>query len=174
MKTLVIGGIKSGKSRLAESIATAAGKQIVVIATATADDEEMQHRIAKHRESRPVHWQVVEEPLELGRVLRQNCTSDNIVIIDCLTLWLTNLLIRDKEDQLRDEISILHSALNSAAGEVVMVSNETSMGIIPMGELSRKFCDEAGLLHQQISACCDNVVLTVAGLPLVIKGKLNL
>lgn len=173
MKTLIIGGIKSGKSRLAESLATASGKQVVLIATATADDDEMRHRIAKHRESRPVAWQVVEEPIALAGAVKKHSTLENIVIIDCLTLWLTNLLLRDSGNGLRDEVSDLLDALISVVGEIVMVSNETSMGIIPMGELTRSYCDEAGVLHQQIAACCDNVALTVAGLPLLLKGALG-
>lgn len=173
MKTLILGGIKSGKSRLAESMAKDAARQVVVIATATADDKEMQQRITRHRQSRPGNWNVVEEPIALAGAIAKHSASDNIVIIDCLTLWLTNLLLRDDADLLRKEIDDLLATLRDTTGNIIMVSNETSMGIIPMGELTRQFCDEAGLLHQQLTAYCDNVTLTVAGLPMVLKGKIS-
>ncbi len=173
MKTLILGGIKSGKSRMAESLATDSGLQVVVIATATADDKEMQQRISHHRQSRPASWKIVEEPIALGSALTECSASDNIVIIDCLTLWLTNLLLHDDTDLLRKQTDNLLATLRDSTGNIIMVSNETSMGIVPMGELTRRFCDEAGLLHQQIAAYCDNVTLTVAGLPMVLKGKNN-
>ena len=174
MKTLILGGIKSGKSRLAESLAIDSGKPVVVIATATADDDEMRQRIARHRESRPGDWLVVEETIELAGALQEHSAADNMVIVDCLTLWLTNLLVKDNGEPLRREIAALQGVLGNSTGEIVLVSNETSMGIIPMGELTRIFCDEAGILHQQVASCCDNVALTIAGLPLVLKGELTM
>ena len=171
MKTLVLGGIKSGKSRQAEKIAVESGMQVVFIATAIGDDEEMRQRISRHRQSRPFDWLVIEEPLALATALNKYSVPGTCVIIDCLTLWLTNLLLRGDNTLLNDETSALIELLGSNSDTIVMVSNETSMGIIPMGELTRRFCDEAGLLHQRVAQCCDSVYLTVAGIPMCLKDK---
>lgn len=170
MHTLILGGIKSGKSRLAESLATAVGGQdVLFIATATESDDEMRERINKHRNSRPAHWTVVEEPLAIAGVIHEQ--SHPCVVVDCLTLWLTNLLLCDDADQFPRQRSELIAVLSQIKNPVIMVSNEVNMGVVPLGELSRRFCDEAGLLHQELAAICDNVVLTVAGIPTYIKGS---
>ncbi len=176
MNSLILGGIKSGKTRLAEQQASESGKSVVVIATAavehTANDPEMMARIQKHKNSRPQRWKVIEEPISISDVMA-GCTDKDIVIVDCLTLWLTNLLMQNDEENLRHQREQLLNTLQASPTDVILVSNETSMGIIPMGELTRRFCDEAGTLHQQLATISDQVTLCVAGLPHLLKGNLR-
>jgi adenosylcobinamide kinase/adenosylcobinamide-phosphate guanylyltransferase len=169
MKTLILGGIRSGKSRLAERLASDSGKPVSYIATATALDDEMQARIAEHRAHRPADWRVIEEPIHLVTALKAQASEQGCIIVDCITLWLTNLLMQEDMDLLAREIDAVVSAIPSLPGEIIMVSNETNMGVIPLGELSRLYCDEAGQLNQSLARCCDRVILTVAGLPQVLK-----
>lgn len=169
MKQLILGGARSGKSRLAEQRADASGLDVIYIATAQAGDAEMEARIAHHRASRPAHWMLIEEPLHLSAVLQQHAAPDRCLLVDCLTLWLTNLLLNE-EAGLRAEVDAVCRCISDLPGELIMVSNEVGWGIVPMGELSRRFQDEAGRLHQQLAGRCDRVTLTVAGLPLEIKG----
>lgn len=169
-KTLVLGGVKSGKSRLAEQLAKQSELDVIYIATATVDDNEMQQRIYKHQQQRPQHWQTVEAPISLADTLQQFCKEDNCILVDCLTLWLTNLLMNDDKSLVDQEIEALLSLLPTLPGKLIFVSNETNMGIMPLGELTRQYCDRIGLLHQQIAEIVDRVVLTVAGLPHVLKG----
>lgn len=170
-KTLILGGVKSGKSRLAEQRATNSKLSVCYVATARADDSEMQQRIALHQQQRPAHWTTVEVPLNLAAALQQHDDADKCILVDCLTLWLTNLLLADDENLLTNEIQLLLETLPTLQAEIILVSNETSMGIVPMGELTRRFCDEAGRLHQQLAVLMDNVILTVAGLPHALKGN---
>ncbi len=170
-KTLILGGVRSGKSRLAERLATESQFPVTYIATATIGDEEMRERIAAHRVRRPDHWQVIEEPLELASVLNQYTKVDHCVLVDCLTLWLTNLLTHPDTSRFDIERSAFLEVLPRLGGKLILVSNETNMGVTPMGELSRRYCDEAGKLHQEIAHHCDQVILTVAGLPLMLKGE---
>ncbi|HXU93462.1 MAG TPA: bifunctional adenosylcobinamide kinase/adenosylcobinamide-phosphate guanylyltransferase [Gallionella sp.] len=170
MKELILGGVRSGKSRLAEEHAQATTLPVTYIATATAQDDEMRQRIAHHQAQRPDHWQLVEEPVALAAALQRHAAEDRCLLVDCLTLWLTNLLCLDDEPRLRREIDALLDALPKLPGTVILVSNETGMGVVPLGELTRRYCDEAGRLHQAVAARCDKVILTVAGLPLVVKG----
>lgn len=169
MKQLILGGARSGKSRLAEQRADASGLDVIYIATAQAGDAEMEARIAHHRASRPAHWMLIEEPLQLSAVLQLYAAPDRCLLVDCLTLWLTNLLLNE-EAGLRAEVDAVCRCISDLPGELIMVSNEVGWGIVPMGELSRRFQDEAGRLHQQLAGRCDRVTLTVAGLPLEIKG----
>lgn len=170
-KTLILGGVKSGKSRLAEQRAIRSELPVYYFATARAYDHEMQQRIAAHQQQRPAHWTTVEVPLHLAAALQQHDAANQCLLIDCLTLWLTNLLLADDETLLRNETQQLLKTLPKLNAEIIMVSNETSMGIVPMGELTRRFCDEAGRLHQQLAALADNVILTIAGLPHPLKGN---
>jgi adenosylcobinamide kinase/adenosylcobinamide-phosphate guanylyltransferase len=170
-KTLILGGVRSGKSRLAERLATESQLPITYIATATGEDEEMRERIASHQLRRPDHWQIVEEPLELASVLSFHADNGRCLLVDCLTLWLTNLLIHADTTKFETERLAFLTVLPRLSGRLILVSNETNMGIIPLGELSRHYCDEAGKLHQEITQHCDQVVLTVAGLPLMLKGE---
>ncbi len=170
MKTLILGGVRSGKSRLAEALAHQSGLPVTYIATALPGDEEMQARIEAHRERRPADWQVVEEPRALARALRTHAPG-RCVIVDCLTLWLTQLLCAGGES-FEEERDALITALPMLDAEVILVSNETGLGIVPLDALSRRFQDEAGRLHQALAAQCGRVVFTVAGLPLVLKGEM--
>jgi adenosylcobinamide kinase/adenosylcobinamide-phosphate guanylyltransferase len=171
-KTLVLGGVKSGKSRLAEQLAQQTELEVIYIATATADDNEMQARINKHQQQRPEHWQTVEAPISLAATLHQKCRTDKCVLVDCLTLWLTNLLMNDDKSLIDQEVDALLTIIPTLPGQIIFVSNETNMGIIPLGEVTRQYCDRIGILHQQIAAIFDRVILTVAGLPHVLKGQL--
>lgn len=169
--TLILGGARSGKTRYAETLAQASGLAVTVVATATAQDEEMRTRIARHRAERPVHWHTVEEPLHLAACLRSHAAVDRCLIVDCLTLWLSNLLTADDAALLARERDALLDALPALPGVLILVSNETGLGIVPLGELTRRYVDEAGRLHQALAARCARVVLTVAGLPLTLKGE---
>lgn len=169
MKTLILGGVRSGKSRLAEQQAHATQLPVTCIATATAHDAEMQARIAHHQQQRPAHWQLVEEPLALADALQHAASANTCIIVDCLTLWLTNLLCANDEARMQREIAALLHTLPALPGEIILVSNETGMGVVPLGELTRHYCDETGRLHQALAALCDHLTLTVAGLPLKLK-----
>ncbi|RDE22644.1 bifunctional adenosylcobinamide kinase/adenosylcobinamide-phosphate guanylyltransferase [Motiliproteus coralliicola] len=169
MKQLILGGARSGKSQLAERLAMQSGREVVYIATATVGDAEMESRIGLHRERRPEHWGLVEEPVALAQCLQQQAGELKLLLVDCLTLWLSNLICLEQHGVLRREVDALLQTLPQLPGEVILVSNEVGMGITPMGELSRHFQDELGLLHQRLAAQSDRVVLTVAGLPHVLK-----
>lgn len=169
-KTLILGGTKSGKSHLAEQWAKATGQSVSYIATAQAHDDEMAQRIKQHQQQRPDNWPTIEQPLYLGDAINQATTD--VVLVDCLTLWLTNLLLAEG-DLLTEQISALLVTLQTTDKHIIMVSNETNMGVMPLGDLTRRYCDEAGVLHQRIAKMSDNVILTVAGLPHILKGQLH-
>jgi adenosylcobinamide kinase/adenosylcobinamide-phosphate guanylyltransferase len=169
---LILGGQRSGKSRHAESMAQRwladdAGHEVVVIATALAWDDEMRLRIERHRQDRPAGMLTVEEPLHLSRVLRAHAASHRLMLVDCLTLWLTNWLMpADGAVDLaawRSEREATLSALRDLASPAVMVSNEIGWGVIPMSSQVRAFVDELGLLNQAIASHCGHVTLMVAG-----------
>ena len=170
MKELILGGMRSGKSRLAEQHAQASGLPVIYLATATVQDDEMRSRVAHHQAQRPGHWQLVEEPLALASALQCHAAENHCVLVDCLTLWLTNLLCTQDEARLQLEVAALLEVLPGLPGQIILVSNETGMGVVPLGELTRRYCDEAGRLHQAVAQCCERVILTVAGLPLNLKG----
>ena len=170
MLQLILGGARSGKSRLAEKLAADSGCAVTHIATSQPLDGEMNDRVRHHRERRPPHWALIEEPIELARVLRENARVDTCLLVDCLTLWLTNLLMLENPQRLTEERDALLQCLGELPGEILFVSNETGMGVVPLGELTRRFVDEAGWLHQALAERCQRVVLTVAGLPLTLKG----
>lgn len=170
MLQLILGGARSGKSRLAEKLAADSQLPVTYIATSQPLDGEMNERVAQHRARRPAEWALVEEPLALARVLQENAGLGQCLLVDCLTLWLTNLLMLNDPDQLTEERDALLGCLASLPGEIIFVSNETGMGVVPLGELTRRYVDEAGWLHQALAERCQRVVLTVAGLPLILKG----
>ncbi|PAA33397.1 bifunctional adenosylcobinamide kinase/adenosylcobinamide-phosphate guanylyltransferase [Pseudomonas fragi] len=170
MLQLILGGARSGKSRLAEKLAAESGCAVTYIATSQPLDGEMNERVRHHRERRPEHWALIEEPIELARVLRDNARADACLLVDCLTLWLTNLLMLEDPQRLSAERDALLECLAELPGEILFVSNETGMGVVPLGELTRRYVDEAGWLHQALAERCQRVVLTVAGLPLTLKG----
>jgi adenosylcobinamide kinase/adenosylcobinamide-phosphate guanylyltransferase len=173
---LVLGGARSGKSRFAEQIAIDSGKDVIYMATATIYDNEMQQRINRHIEDRPSHWLTIEEPLLLAQALRQHSTENTCILVDCLTLWLTNVLMAEQEGAIQGQSFFevnkekLLQTLVSLPGQVILVSNEVGQGIVPMGELSRRFVDEAGWLHQDIARIAQQVTLVVAGLPMQLKN----
>ena len=172
VKELILGGVRSGKSRLADIRARASGCSVTVIATAIAgDDPELDRRIAAHRAQRPPEWQVVEEPVALARTLMRHAAADRCVVVECLTLWLGHLVSSDRLDTLEEERHALLEAIPNLPGFVIFVGNETGLGVHPLGELSRRFCDEAGSTHQMIASLCDRVTFTVAGLPWTLKGS---
>jgi adenosylcobinamide kinase/adenosylcobinamide-phosphate guanylyltransferase len=179
--TLVLGGARSGKSAYAERLAIDSGKEVVYIATASAGDAEMAARIAQHRRQRPAAWRTVEEPIALADALWRWSTRDNLVLVDCLTLWLSNLMfggpdelpdvgVIELPEQFHLQRARMLETLAQCAGEVVLVSNEVGMGIVPYGAVSRCFTDEAGRLNQAVAAVCGRAVLVAAGLPLFLKG----
>ncbi len=181
-RTLLLGGARSGKSGLAERIARESGKDVVYVATSYAGDAEMSARIEHHRARRPAGWKTVEEPTALAAMLRILCAPGRIVLVDCLTLWLTNLMFSTQQEfpdvgpvdlppLFVDERAALMDWLDGpSSGDVIFVSNETGMGIVPYGAVSRAFVDEAGRLNQDVAARCDRVLFVAAGLPLVLKG----
>lgn len=166
MKHLLLGGARSGKSRHAETLALSAGQQCFYIATGWAGDGEMAERIALHQQQRDKRWHLVEEPIHLGRALRELDKPDHTVLIDCLTLWLSNGL---HQQIWSEQKQAFLSVLSEFTGDVYLVSNEVGSGIVPLGELSRTFADEAGRLNQAVAQVCDEVTLVVAGLPLKLK-----
>ena len=171
MLELILGGARSGKSRLAERLATQSGLAVTYIATSQALDGEMSARIQHHRQRRPADWGLVEEPLELVRALRDNAAPGRCLLVDCLTLWLTNLLMLDDDTRLAMQRDAFLEALAELPGRIILVSNETGLGVVPLGELTRRYVDEAGWLHQAVAERAERVVFTVAGLPMLLKGE---
>jgi adenosylcobinamide kinase/adenosylcobinamide-phosphate guanylyltransferase len=170
MRELVLGGVRSGKSRYAEQQAHASGLQVVYIATAIpAEDSELEERVRRHRAHRPADWLTVEEPAAIGAALRAHAGAQRCLLVECLTLWLAHLLTSGSEERLELERASLLRAVAEVRGRVILVSNETGLGIVPTGELSRRFLDVAGELHQSLAAACDRVTLVVAGLPQRLK-----
>lgn len=170
-RTLILGGRRSGKSARAQQLA-AQSADVVLIATATACDEEMTVRIAHHRRTRPAHWQVCEEPQALASALQRLAQPHRCVLVDCLTLWQTHLLLQTDEATLQRETDALLAVLPTLPGDILLVSNEVGWSIVPESPLARRFADEVGRLHQRLAAVCERVELVVAGLPLCMKGAL--
>lgn len=169
MLQLILGGARSGKSRWAEQLAKNSGQDVVYLATATAGDEEMAQRIAHHRHQRPQEWAVIEEPLYLADALQAQCTEQSVVLVDCLTLWLTNLLFHPDPTLWPAQRAALLNTLPRLPGQLLLVSNEIGQGVIPMGKANRQFVDELGWLHQDIAALADKAWFVIAGLPQLLK-----
>ncbi|WP_278349288.1 bifunctional adenosylcobinamide kinase/adenosylcobinamide-phosphate guanylyltransferase [Stutzerimonas kunmingensis] len=169
MLELILGGARSGKSRFAERLAADSGLAVTYIATSQPLDGEMTERIAHHRERRPAHWTLVEEPLQLARLLREQAAANRCLLVDCLTLWLTNLLMLDDAARLAEERDALLECLDGLPGRILLVSNETGLGVVPLGELTRRYVDEAGWLHQAVAERAQRVTFMVAGLPMTLK-----
>lgn len=177
---LILGGARSGKSRYAEHIAQASGLAVMVIATAEAGDAEMSARIARHRADRPAGWRTVEEPLALAAALRREAAADRCLVVDCLTLWLTNLFAgaehlaeaagAEELPRFRAERDALLEVLPALPGRVLLVANEVGLGLVPETPLGRLFRDEAGRLNQAVAAVVPTVTFVAAGLPLRLKG----
>ncbi|MFN3522481.1 MAG: bifunctional adenosylcobinamide kinase/adenosylcobinamide-phosphate guanylyltransferase [Phenylobacterium sp.] len=167
--TLVLGGARSGKSAYARREAEAAPRRgrLVMIATAEAHDSEMAERIARHRAERDAAWATLEAPRDLAGAVC-GLAPDDVAVVDCLTLWLSNLML--DEADVGANLARLASALSASPARLLVVSNEVGQGIVPDNALARRFRDEAGFMHQRLAAAADRVVLVVAGLPLVLKG----
>lgn len=171
---LVLGGARSGKSSYSESLVNASDKSASkhYVATAIAFDQEMTDRIAHHKRSRGDEWQEHECPRQLANQLEQFSAND-VVLVDCLTLWLNNVIYNDgdtlSEPLIQAEVASLVESLKSSAADIVLVSNEVGMGVVPMGEVSRLFVDNAGWMNQAIAKVAERVTLVAAGLPLVLK-----
>lgn len=169
--TFVLGGAASGKSTIAEQIVNASGKAKVYLATAQAFDIEMKEKIEKHQESRGDGWTTVEEPFEISQVVASQ-NGDVVLLIDCLTLWLTNILLAEQDSDARFDEFL--AVLSDLPCQTVVVSNEVGHGIVPDNALSRKFRAAQGQLNQRVATKADDVVAVMAGLPMVLKGELPL
>jgi adenosylcobinamide kinase/adenosylcobinamide-phosphate guanylyltransferase len=167
--TLVLGGARSGKSRHAERLVEAAAASGAYCATAEAGDAEMASRIAAHRARRSLFWHTIEEPLRIAAAIAAEARCDRPLLIDCLTLWLSNVMLAGRA--VDEEVDALCAALRLADGPVVLVANEVGMGLVPETPLGREFRDAAGRLNQDVAALADRVVFVAAGLPLVLKEE---
>ena len=182
--TLITGGARAGKSGYAETLAVQSGLQVVYLATAHAGDAEMEERIRRHRARRPAGWLTLEEPLALGAALRAHAHAERCIVIDCLTLWLTNLILAEHSiggaggdvasiepgPRFSAERTDFLNALQALPGQIIAISNEVGMGVVPLGALNRYFVDETGRLNQAIAAFAGKVVWMVAGCPVVAKA----
>jgi len=168
--TLVLGGARSGKSRYAEELVEACGKGLyLATAEAVGDDAEMAARIAKHQDRRGDVWKTIEEPLDVANIISSQSTADRPVLVDCLTLWLSNLMFAKRDiDAATTELIV---ALEKSVAPVVLVSNEVGLGIVPENALAREFRDSAGRMNQVVATACDRVVFMAAGLPLIMKDE---
>ncbi len=181
MKELILGGARSGKSSLAEIRAVESGLNVIYIATAEPNDDEMTHRVAHHRARRPISWSCVEESLRLAETLERLAAPDTCLLVDCLTLWLSNLFFAGEAAAqceanreidcalLRNEINALYNTLPRLKGRIILVSNEVGWSIVPMNPVARLFTDEQGRLNQRVAEVCQRVTLVAAGLPLALK-----
>ena len=170
---LVLGGARSGKSRFAERVALATGLTPVYVATAQAFDDEMAERIAQHKADRGPGWRTVDAPRDLAETIGRETAPDHIVLVDCLTLWLTNVMLADETDHVapRRAGDDLVASIAAARGPLVLVSNETGLGIVPENALARRFRDAQGRLNQAVAEQVAQVVFLAAGLPLVLKPR---
>jgi adenosylcobinamide kinase/adenosylcobinamide-phosphate guanylyltransferase len=181
MRELIIGGARSGKSALAERRASESGLKVVYLATAQALDGEMMQRIAHHRQRRCADWGLIEEPIDLAGALRRHAAPGVCLLVDCLTLWLSNLLFAGDAARQADAgervscplfagaTAALIETLPQLPGQIILVSNEVGWGVVPMAALSRLFADEQGRLNQRVATVCERVTLVVAGLPLTLR-----
>lgn len=171
--TLILGGARSGKSTYAEKLAAESKLPVTYIATAQVYDDEFGKRIAHHKERRPSHWKTIEEPFNLGQTLLAHAKPDACLIVDCLTLWLAQCVCPDcdkpKHIDWQNERAKLLKILPTLSGLILLVSNEVGMGIVPLGEINRKFQDEQGRLNQAVANLADKVSFIAAGLPLKLK-----
>ncbi|MEO1749412.1 MAG: bifunctional adenosylcobinamide kinase/adenosylcobinamide-phosphate guanylyltransferase [Pseudomonadota bacterium] len=165
---LVLGGARSGKSAFAEQLVLDSGSQPLYVATAQIWHDEMRSRVEAHRERRQTQWQTLEEPLELPSLLEREARQGRAILVDCLTLWVTNLMLAEAD--MADRFASLCAALRKCEGLIVLVSNEVGLGIVPDNKMARDFRDHAGRLHQDVAALADQVHFNAAGLPLTLKG----
>jgi adenosylcobinamide kinase / adenosylcobinamide-phosphate guanylyltransferase len=166
-RVLVLGGVRSGKSAYALRLAEASGLERVFVATGEASDAEMRERIARHRAERDARWRTVEAPLDLPDMLAAEARAGRVLVVDCLTLWLSNLILAERDAE--RSTAALSAALRDAAGPVLLVSNEVGQGIVPATPLGRAFRDAQGRLNQSVAEACEAVVLMAAGCPVLVK-----
>lgn len=166
-RVLVLGGARSGKSRMAQKLAESSSPSRIFIATAQAYDGEMQERIAQHRSERDASWETHEAPLDLADAICVSAKTERVVLVDCLTLWLSNIMMEQRDPV--QETDVLVAALKQVEGPVILVSNEVGHGIVPSTPLGRSFRDEQGRLNQRIAQACDAVVFVAAGCPVLLK-----
>lgn len=170
--TFVIGGCRSGKSSHAQFQAEKVDGQKLYIATCVPMDAEMRARAEQHQQQRGAYWETLEEPVALAGAIRANCEKYGVILVDCLTLWTSNLLLSNAgKAGLEKECTALTGSLEGSGCPVILVSNEVGTGIVPENELARLYRDEAGRVNQQIAAVADRVIWMVAGIPVTIKGK---
>lgn len=167
---LVLGGARSGKSAWALNYAQKNYRSCLFLATAEVQDDEMAERIRRHQASRGPQWKLVEEPLHIDKALASLIAPDGVVLVDCLTIWLSNILLQKGREAITAHQDRLLNALSRRRQSVILVSNEVGTGIVPEHPLGREFRDLAGILNQKVAALADTVILTVAGIPLVLKG----
>jgi len=171
---LILGGVRSGKSALAEALLreeeARRAAPVSYLATAEAGDAEMSQRIRRHRAQRPAHWGLIEEPIRLGQCLDRMQERRDLLLIDCMSLWVSNLLMAG-EESLPSERDAFLKSLAARTSPVVIVSNEVGLGTIGMDALTRRFCDELGELNQSLAGICQQVYLSVAGIPMQLKGQ---
>lgn len=169
---LILGGARGGKSSFAQHLAKNIGGDVLFLATAQAGDDEMAERIARHKASRPATWRTVEEPLELAAALKTKTATANVVLVDCLTLWLNNMLLREGgalEAEILEEVDRILSVYLNGTASCILVSGEVGMGLVPPYPLGRSFRDILGLVNQKLARRADKVFLMVAGIPLELK-----
>ncbi len=167
---LVLGGARSGKTAFAERLALHAGSRPAYLATASILDSEMRDRVASHQASRGAQFATIEEPLALPRAIRKAGAKHDIILVDCLTLWMTNLLMAN-EDVAAAVGELCATLLEFRQARVIIVSNEVGLGIVPDNAMARTFRDLAGSAHQRLAGVCDDVYFVAAGLPLTMKGE---
>ena len=170
---LVLGGARSGKSSFALDLCNSMEGNRFFIATAQAFDDEMEDRIRRHREDRGNEWQTIEDHLEISKRIRENDNRDTIILVDCLTLWLSNLYMKYEpdNDMVYKKIDELVAGLSDIKGRVVLVSNEVGMGIVPENKLARLYRDSAGAMNSKIAEKAEKVVITFSGLPMILKER---
>ncbi|CUX16070.1 bifunctional adenosylcobinamide kinase/adenosylcobinamide-phosphate guanylyltransferase [Agrobacterium fabrum] len=164
----ILGGARSGKSRFAEELAGKAGGCLHYLATGRAWDDEMRDRISHHQERRGGEWTTHEAPVDIATVLQRLDSPDSVILIDCLTLWLTNLMMENAD--METAFAELEAAIVSTRAKLILVSNEVGLGIVPENRMAREFRDHAGRLHQRVAAIAGEVYFVAAGLPLKMKG----
>jgi adenosylcobinamide kinase/adenosylcobinamide-phosphate guanylyltransferase len=172
---LILGGVRSGKSRYAQQLAERANRVTFLATAERRDDEEMRKKIERHRAERPTHWKTIEEPLHLAHLVRSAGADCDVLLIDCLTLFASNLLEAHEENPARAQAQIddLCLALQSASCAVILVSNEVGSGVVPAYALGRRFRDLIGEMNQRVAAVADSVLFMIAGLPLALKGSVR-
>ncbi|MGO3346704.1 MAG: bifunctional adenosylcobinamide kinase/adenosylcobinamide-phosphate guanylyltransferase [Marinomonas sp.] len=170
MKHLILGGVRSGKSAFAETQIEQSGKPVYYLATSQVWDDEMAQRVELHQQRRPKSWQLVEEPIKLAAALQRVNQSNNAVIVECLSLWMSNLLCLEDDAVFAYETQQLLTIVEGFEGDLVIVSGEVGLGIMPMNALARRFADEIGIINQQLAKLTDRVTFVAAGLPMKLKS----